>query len=261
MTNKLPDRRAADRFDGRRAVVTGGASGIGAAVCRRLVAEGATVVIADLDGDGADVLAQELTAQRAGAAYPLRADVARPEEWERIATLVEQRFGRLDVLHSNAAMSVTAPAHELAPGDFERQLAVNLTATFLGLRALIGLLRAGAGAIVATSSVHARIGLAGRPAYAAAKGGLDALVRQLAVEYGPEVRVNAVVPGPIRTAAWDGIGERERATSARATALQRFGTPEEVAAVVAFLASDDASYITGASVAVDGGWLIHKEGS
>jgi NAD(P)-dependent dehydrogenase (short-subunit alcohol dehydrogenase family) len=93
------------------------------------------------------------------------------------------------------------------------------------------------------------------------RGGLGALVRQLAVEYGPEIRVNAVLPGPILTGAWDEIDKSDRARSARATALGRLGTPEEVASVVAFLASGDASYITGASILVDGGWMVYKDSS
>lgn len=109
-----------------------------------------------------------------------------------------------------------------------------------------------------TSSVHAHRGIPGHPAYAASKGALLSLCGQLAVEYGPQVRVNAVLPGPILTAAWDRVPQHERELSVEETAARRFGTPEEVAAAVAFLAADEASYITGSSLLVDGGWSVVK---
>jgi NAD(P)-dependent dehydrogenase (short-subunit alcohol dehydrogenase family) len=111
---------------------------------------------------------------------------------------------------------------------------------------------------VLVSSVHAHRGIPGHPAYAASKGALLSLCGQLAVEYGPDVRVNAVLPGPILTAAWDRVPQADRASSVAETAARRFGTPEEVAAAVAFLAADEASYITGSSLLVDGGWSVTK---
>ncbi len=236
------------------ALITGAARGIGAACARRLAETGHAVVLTDVDEHAGEATAAALRADGRAASFQ-RLDVADPREWESVAGSLE----RLDVLVCNAALQQAAPAHALEDDGWHRQLDVSLSGAFYGVRATIGLLRSGGGAIVLCSSVHALVGMPGHPAYAAAKGGLLALTRQLAVEYGPGVRVNAVLPGPILTAAWDGIGEADRERSAAATVAGRLGAPEEVAAAVAFLASADASYITGANLVIDGGWSVKKD--
>lgn len=244
------------RFAGQVAVVTGAASGIGAATAERLAAEGAAVVLADI-ADGAGEAVAAGIRDRGGAAAFVSADVSSPEAWDRVVAGAHA-FGPVDVLVSNAYTVDVAPAHEMTLASWERQLAVNLTGGFLGVKALLPDLRARRGAVVLTSSVHAHMGIPGHPAYAASKGALLSLCGQLAVEYGPEVRVNAVLPGPILTAAWDRVPQEDRERSVAETAAGRFGRPEEAAAAIAFLAAGEASYITGASLLVDGGWSVVK---
>ncbi|MFF4214013.1 SDR family NAD(P)-dependent oxidoreductase [Streptomyces sp. NPDC001796] len=243
------------RFAGRTAVVTGAASGIGAATAQRLAQEGAAVVLADIDGERGAAVARSIT-RDGGTARSVTADVAAEQDWERVAAAAHA-FGPVDVLVSNAYTVDVTPAHAMSLDSWQRQLDVNLTGSFLGFRAVLPDLRERRGAVVLTSSVHAHKGIPGHPAYAAAKGALLSLCGQLAVEYG-DVRVNAVLPGPILTAAWDRVPPEERERSIAETAARRFGTPEEVAAAIAFLASDEASYITGSHLLVDGGWSVVK---
>ncbi|MFZ3494118.1 SDR family NAD(P)-dependent oxidoreductase [Streptomyces sp. 5.8] len=247
-----------NRLSGHIAVVTGAASGIGAASAVRLAAEGAAVVLADIADQAGENVAASIRAD-GGRAVFVHCDVSSQEQWAALRELAHAHFGPVSIVHSNAFVHTDAAAHELPIEVWDREVSVNLKALYLATLTFLDDLRAGRGSLIATSSVHALFGLPGYPAYAAAKGGTCALIRQLAVEYGPEVRFNSVLPGPILTEVWNEVAEEDRELSARATALGRLGRPEEVAAAVAFLASDDATYITGTSLTVDGGWTVKKE--
>ncbi|MDG6107652.1 SDR family oxidoreductase [Dactylosporangium aurantiacum] len=246
-----------ERFNGRVVLVTGAASGIGAEAAARFAAEGADVVLLDIDDDRGNAVAHET-----GGRY-LHCDVAAAADWDTVATSVHEQYGRVDVVFSNGPGRIvrTVAVHELTEDEWDRQIAVTLKAAYLAARTFCPSLGRTQGSLIFTSSVHAGIGVRGCAAYAAAKGGLLALTRQLAVEYAPAVRVNAVVPGPVRTPAWDGIDSAGVAATIAETPAGRLGDPADIAAAVAYLASPDASFVTGSTLTVDGGWTISTTSS
>jgi NAD(P)-dependent dehydrogenase (short-subunit alcohol dehydrogenase family) len=251
------------RVEGKVAVVTGGASGIGRVTAGALAAEGARVGIADLDEAGGRAVAAAIR-DAGGDAFFRRTDVRSLADLEAVLDEAAGRHGRLDVLVNNAAVAIPGSAGEMAEDDWARTLDVNLTGVWRGMRAAIPrMLAQGGGSIVNLSSVQGLVGFVGWAASAAATGGVDALTRQAAVEYAAGgIRVNAVVPGTIATEMNEKI-MRESADGDAVLAgwlamhpIGRIGQPAEVAAAIVFLASDDASFITGESLRVDGGLVV-----
>lgn len=243
----------AQRFEGKVAVITGGASGIGAATARRLVAEGASIVIADVQADGAEALALEL----GDVAEPYELDVTDLAAVERMMSITVERFGKLDIVFNNAGISSMGRVDEIEVDHWHRVIDVDLNAVFYGCRAALPHLRAnGGGAIVNTASISGLFGDWGLPAYNAAKGAVMNLTRTLAADHARDnIRVNAVCPGGVETAMTDSLVQSRRAQAQyeRLVPMARMGNADEIAAAVAFLASDDASYVTGHGLVVDGG--------
>jgi NAD(P)-dependent dehydrogenase (short-subunit alcohol dehydrogenase family) len=193
-----------------------------------------------------------------GAARFEPCDVADADAWRRLAAAARRQFGGIDIVVNNAYLNVVRSTLELAPDEWRRMLDVNLGQVYNAVRECMPDLLERRGSMVNVSSVHAHIGFAEHAGYDATKGAMTALTRELAVEFGPRVRINAVLPGPIITGIWDDVDEAGRAASAAMTTLARNGQPEEVAAAIAFLASEEASYISGAELLVDGGWSVTK---
>lgn len=241
------------RLEGKVAIVTGGARGMGEQTCRMFVAEGARVVIADvLDEQGA-ALAREL----GDAARFMHLDVADEANWARVAAAATAQFGRVDVLVNNAAVLVVGGITELTKREFERAVSINLVGTFVGIRTIAPLMVAQkAGSIVNISSVDGLRGVNALAAYVSSKWGVRGLTKVAALELGHQgVRVNSILPGGVNTAMSNPAGASLGEVNKHYTnvPMQRVGLPEEVARATLFLASDDASYCNGAELSVDGG--------
>ncbi|GER22784.1 cyclopentanol dehydrogenase [Zafaria cholistanensis] len=241
------------RFDGRVGIITGGASGIGRATALRFAAEGGTAIIADLQDDKAAEAVREIEAA-GGTARAFHLDVTSEAGWADVVAFALSEFGRLDVLVNNAGIGDTAAIEETAYQTYQQVIAVTQTSVFLGEKAAAEALKAsGRGAVVNVSSMFGIVGGFGTsPAYAAAKGAVRTLTKNTALGWAAEgVRVNSVHPGFVETPI---LGETDRALLVGTTPVGRIGRPEEVAAVILFAASDDASFMTGSELVVDGGY-------
>jgi 3(or 17)beta-hydroxysteroid dehydrogenase len=242
-------------LSGRRALVTGAASGIGAAIVDRLRCDGATVLATDIAPPPKDPLGL-------WAAH----DVASEDDWRRVEALALERLGGLDILVNNAGVVSGQSIEAVSPGVWARTLAINLTGTMLGCQTAIRLMKQGPGpgAIVNVCSTTALAALPGDVAYTASKGGVRTLTRSVAVhcaQHGYLIRCNALIPGATDTAILKVLPDATRAHIAATSPLNRMADPAEMAAAVAFLASDECPFMTGAELLVDGGALAIHPGS
>jgi NAD(P)-dependent dehydrogenase (short-subunit alcohol dehydrogenase family) len=248
------------RLANKVALVTGAGSGIGRATARLFAREGAVVVAADINLDAAVDSMREVGA----AALAVPVDVADPASVARMAAIVRERFGRVDVLVNNAAVIVAKDVIHTEPEEWERVFAVNVRGVYLCCKHILpGMLARGSGVVINIASTAGLVGLPQRAAYSASKGAVIALTRQMAVEYaGWGVRCNCICPGtidtPLLAAALSQAPDPDAARAALLARqpLGRIGTPEEVAEAALFLASDAATFITGSALVIDGGLTI-----
>jgi NAD(P)-dependent dehydrogenase (short-subunit alcohol dehydrogenase family) len=250
------------RLAGKVAIVTGGGGGIGAAVARRLVAEGAKVAVADIFAESAARAAKPL----GDAALAVTFDAADPASVEAMIDQTVARFGRLDILHNNAAMTDPAKhpldtnAVDIPIGIWREILDINLTGYLLGCKyALPHMIAGGGGSIVNTASNSGSAGDLARIAYGSSKGAIIALTKYVATQHGHQnIRCNSVAPGVVLTEALDKTAPGLKEIIKRHILTPEFGTPDDIAALVAFLASDESRYITGENISISGGGLIHQ---
>jgi NAD(P)-dependent dehydrogenase (short-subunit alcohol dehydrogenase family) len=247
------------RLDGKTAVVTGGADGIGHAIADAMTREGAHVFVGDIDDRKGSAFVAELTKSGRKADY-LHCDVSQEKDIAGLIAAAVDKTGHLDILVNNAAIAIGGmPVHEMTDEQWDRLIAVNLTSVFRGCKyALPHMIKQKSGSIINMASAQGHVGLDGWTAYAGAKGAVMSMTRQMAVEFGPHnVRVNSISPGTINTPMNEKVvadlGEKVARAWVKMHPIGRIGKPEEVAEAAVYLASDAAAFTTGIDLRVDGG--------
>ena len=246
------------RLDGKTAIVTGGASGIGKAMSAAFAKEGASVVIADIDEDKARAAAKEIAVH--GRATSIRVDVTDSNSANEMAANIDQELGRIDILANNVGVRITKPFLEHSDQDWNVMIATNLTGPFFCARAVVPYMKKrGIGRIINTASIASFVGRPDRVAYVSAKSGLLGMTRAMAIDLGRMgITVNALAPGSINSPMNASQSNDKANDWGQETPVGRWGTAEDVANAAVFLALDESSYITGAELKVDGGWVSTK---
>jgi len=255
------------RLEDKTAIVTGGSSGIGRGIALRLAEAGASVAIGDVreapkKGERYDTDVEKPTHKRirdtGGQATFLETDVSEPDDSKALVEHTIDEFGKLDILVNNAGIHIPGDAEEISIEEFRTVVQINLFGQFYCAKYAIPYLRKTEGSIINIGSIHAIDGGAGPP-YASAKAGVVNLTKDLATAFGPDnINANAVCPGYVKTPMQDYLTEADIEASRQQTTLPRFGEPRDIGNAVAFLASDEAEWITGTSLFVDGGWTAHR---
>jgi len=256
-----PSGRIEMRLRQKVMVITGGGAGIGQATAVRCAREGAKILVMDVADEGLRETERMLMEEGSGHLC-VQADVTRDSDWKRVIDLAVERHGRLDVLFNNAGTNLVKPVTETTEEEWERILGLNLKGTFLGVKHALPMMVEGhGGSIINHASALGLVSFPNTPAYAASKGGIIAFTRQVAVDYARDnIRVNSLCTGPTLTARlrrYAETGLMRTETVLKDIPMGRYALPEEIAAAVLFLASDEASYITGTALVIDGGLTAH----